>query len=262
MMGVRQVRRRIGETITWTPAHDAHYMVAGMRGASRNAPPLHVMQSALVQLETLLATDDTPVPFGLLLGAMCLAPEAPGTYLLLNDMTPSAMDLTAEDPISQLTRELQSQVAAAARRRSLVIGWYIGGMGDDLSLDEEILSMHRQLFPEPWHVLLVHGRAAGVVQGAFLRADPIELRLYPTPFSEALSEWKRKSGSAATPSAVRWSSYRASRPVVPLQMQRPKPTAPKLHADTPVVWTRLPLIAAAVIVVLGVLVAVAYAGVR
>jgi hypothetical protein len=261
-MGVRQVRRRIGETITWTPAHDAHYMVAAMRGASRTAPPLHVTQSALVQLETLLATDDTPVPFGLLLGSMCLAPEAPGPYLLVNDMTPSTADLTPEDPVTQLTKALRSLVTAAARRRSLVIGWYIGGMGDDLSLDEEILSMHGQLFPEPWHVLLVHGRAAGFVQGAFLRIDPIELRLFPTPFAEALPEWKRRKASEETPSAVQWSSYRANRAVVPIQSQRTRPALPKVRTETPSVWSRLPLISAAVLVVLVVLVAIAYAGVR
>lgn len=261
-MGVRQVRRRIGETIMWTPAHDAHYMVAGMRGASRNAPPLHVMQSALVQLETLLARDDTPVPFGLLLGSMCLAPEAPGTYLLVNDMTPSMADLTPEDPMAQLTEALQALVTAAARRRSLVIGWYIGGMGDDLSLDEEILTMHRQLFREPWHVLLVHGRAAGVAQGTFLRHDPVELRMFPAPFSEALSDWKRRKTSGETPSAVQWPSYRASRPVVPLQAQRSKPEAPRIRSDTPTVWARLPWIATGVVLVLGLLVAIAYAGVR
>ena len=225
-MGSRQVRRRIGETIAWTPAHDAHYMVAGMRGGSRNAPPLHVTQAALVQLESLLGTTDTPVPFGLLLGSMCVSPETKSTYLLVNDATPSAADLTPEDPLAQLTSELQLLISGLGRRRATVLGWYIGGMGDDLSLDDEIPSMHRRLFPQPWHSLLVHGGDGSDGQGAFLRLDPVEQRMFPAPFWEAVPKGKWGRASADMPSAVHWSSYRANRPVVPLQPQRQRAAGP------------------------------------
>jgi hypothetical protein len=221
---MRQVRRRIGETIAWTPAHDAHYMVAAIRGASRNAPHLHVTQAGLAHLETLLATNDTPVPFGLLLGSMCLDPDTRSTYLLVDDAAPSSADLTPEDPLAQLTAELQLLITGASRRRrrTRVLGWYIGGMGDDLSLDDEIPSMHRRLFPEPWHSVLVHGGDGSDGHGAFFRLDPVEQRLFRAPFAESLPKGWRRHTTGETPSAVRWSSYRANRPVVPLETPRPR----------------------------------------
>jgi hypothetical protein len=163
-----------------------------------------------------LRENPTSLPFGLLAGDLCLCPKTKLQYLLLDDVARSRAELTTDDPRAQLAAELRSLGSHAAERGKLALGWYIGGMGAELELDPEADSLHRELFPESWQVVLLHDIAEGIERGAFLRIEPMMDRTYPIPFFELLSEEGGRSKSTQRRTVLRWVNYRAAEPLLPL----------------------------------------------
>jgi hypothetical protein len=216
MKTIRPTRRKRGPVITWDPAHDSYYIVASMLPGASSTRPLHVTQSTLLEVEADLAAGQSPVPFGLLAGRYCVCPETRIEYLLIDEASPAVTTLTSDDPTAQLAEELRSLIADANRRRKLVLGWYIGGMDDDLALDHDLIELHRQLFAEPWNVVLVRSQGAEVRQGAFFRYQPVTTQLYAIPFFELVADASRSVEGAELRTAVRWANYRAREPILPL----------------------------------------------
>jgi len=210
----RPLRRIREPSIRWTPAHESYHVVAAFLKQMQAIPPRDLSQDALLRLEAHLTRDPGSLPFGLLAGALCECPRTKLSYLLLDDVTPSRSPLTEVDPMSELSNELRWLASDASSRGKLVLGWYIGGLGDDLEPDPETSAVHRELFPEPWQVMLSHDARAGVEHAALRRTDPVSGRLFTIPFCESYAyEWPR--GPEGEPlTVVRWATYRASIPVM------------------------------------------------
>ena len=213
MKRARTLRRKLGPAIAWAPAHDAYYIVASMRPGAAGIPPLHVTQRALLQLHSQIERRRAALPFGLLSGALCLAPESSTHYLLIDEATAARRALSADEPLKQLSTELRALAAEAESGQKLALGWYLGGMDDDLEVDPEVAALHHELFGEAWQIMLVSGQASGAEQGEFRRFESQSERFYPIPFSELLQEtgWHREASEPRT--AVRWTHYRTTRPV-------------------------------------------------
>jgi hypothetical protein len=217
-----RVRRKQGPAIAWSPIHEAYYVLARVLRSAASAPPLYLTQAAILGFEAHLRESASPLPFGLLSGDLCLNPDTKQEYLLIDTVSRARIELSEDDPQSQLAAELVSLATEQGKQRKLPIGWYIGGMGDELTLDSELASLHRELFPEPWQLVLLRGAHAGSEQGAFLRFDVLAGRTYSIPFYEFLPG--RKSGERRT--ALRWVTYRADEPALPLdQLEASKRTA-------------------------------------
>ena len=216
MKRARALRRKLGPAIAWDPAHDAYYIVAAMRPGAAGIPPLHITQRALLQLRSQIEQRRSELPFGLLSGAQCVAPESGTHYLLVDEVTAARRELTPDEPIEQLRTELRALASDAERRQKFALGWYLGGMDDDLELDPEVAALHHELFPEAWQIVLLSGQASGEEQGAILRFEARSDRFYPIPFSELLPEagWRGEAKEAHT--AVQWTNYRTAHPVSPV----------------------------------------------
>jgi hypothetical protein len=204
--------RRLGRAIAWTPADDPYYLLAGMLSGSKGLPALSVTQSAILDLQREMKCAQSTLPYGLLAGDVCVSPESNVRYLLLDDVTPARTELSEVDIKSQLTTELRSLVGAAQSRGKIPIGWYIGGIGDDLQLDSEDLSLHREIFPEAWQVVLLHDDTASEERGAFLRHAQGSNRLYAVPFFELLPDSTGMS-VAERETALHWVNYHSDAPV-------------------------------------------------
>jgi hypothetical protein len=214
---VRPVRRVLGPSIQWTPAHEAYYLLASILRHTRGTPPLYVTQVALLELEAHLTENPASLPFGLLAGKLCVCPQTKLLYLLLDDVTRSRSELSDEEDLrSQIKAELQALTSDAVEREKMIVGWYIGGIGEDLKLDSGTIGLHRELFPEPWQVVLVHDTESGTEKGAFVRAEPFSDRTYPTPFFEALPEKAARGKGGEHLTTLRWINYRSAEPVSPL----------------------------------------------
>jgi hypothetical protein len=204
--------RRLGRAIAWTPADDPYYLLAGMLSGSKGLPALCVTQSAIQDLHREMRSVESTLPFGLLAGEVCVSPESNVRYLLVDEVTPARTELSELDVKSQLNTELRSLASDAHDRGKVPIGWYIGGIGDDLQLDSEDLSLHREIFPEPWQVVLLHDDTASEERGAFLRYAQGSNRLYSVPFFELLSDSTRTNG-VPRKTALRWANYHSDAPV-------------------------------------------------
>ena len=213
MKRARALRRTLGPAIDWAPAHDAYYIVASMRPGAAGIPRLHVTQRALLQLYSQMERRHTALPFGLLSGALCLAPESSTHYLLIDEVVAARRALTADEPLKQLSTELRALAAEAERGQKLALGWYLGGMDGDLEVDPEVAALHHELFGEAWQIMLVSGRAAGAEQGEFRRFESQSERFYPIPFSELLQETARRREASEPRTVVRWTHYRTTQPV-------------------------------------------------
>lgn len=225
MKTIRPIRRKRGPVITWAPAHDSYYIVASMLRGAAGIPSIHVTQASLLEVESDLAAARTPVPFGLLTGQYCVTPDTKIEYLLIDEVRPAFTTLSSSDPTAQLAAELRSLRSDATRLRKLVLGWYIGGMDDDLRLDPDVTDLHRELFPEPWASVLVRNEATEIQLGAFFRYQPVTAQLYSIPFFELVPDPPRRAGSAELRTVVRWANYRARESVLPLASP-PSPTTP------------------------------------
>ena len=213
MKRARALRRKLGPAIDWAPAHDAYYIVASMRPGASGIPPLHVTQRALLQLHSQIERRRSELPFGLLSGALCLAPESNTHYLLIDEATAARRPLTADEPLKQLSTELRALAAEAESGQKLVLGWYLGGMDDDLEVDPDVAALHHELFGEAWQIMLVSGQASGAEQGEFRRFESQTERFYPIPFSELLQETGGRGEAGEPRTALRWTHYRTTRPV-------------------------------------------------
>ena len=215
-MHARVLRRRLGPVINWAPAHDPYHVIASMRPGAAGIPPLHATQRALLKLSAQMNQRGVVLPFGLLCASLCRSPEMRTNYLLLDEVMAARRELTAEEPLQQLRTELRALASDAERRRKLTLGWYLGGMDGDLELDPEAAALHRELFPEAWHVAVVDGQQSGTQQGAFLRFESVTERFYAIAFSELLPEGDSGREGAEPRTAVRWTNYRSTQPVTPL----------------------------------------------
>ena len=209
-----RVRRKRGPALAWTPTQDSYYELAEkLRSGGRL--PLHLTQTAILEFEAHLRESSLPLPFGLLAGDVCVCPQTKLEYLLVDTISRAGVELGGEDPYAQLAEELQSLASEQSRKRKVAIGWYLGGLADDLTLDADVTRLHEQLFPERWQLALVRGVASGAERGAFLRYESIWARWYSIPFFEFLPERAgQKKGERRT--AIRWENYRADGPVRPL----------------------------------------------
>lgn len=215
MTPIRRIRRKLEATIAWTPASDSHHVVARLRNA--RIPPLCVTQAAIRDLEARFA-NTSPVPFGLLSGALCVTPKTDQEYLLVDEIIPARGAISSSDPLTELAEVLRSLSREATSRGRLVQGWYLGGAEDDLRLDPDASSVHLALFPEPQHVLLLRNAPWGAARGGVFRYEQSTERLFPIPFFELLPE--RTRAGEPPRSAVRWANYAASEPVQPLEHAR------------------------------------------
>jgi hypothetical protein len=231
MKTIRPIRRTRGPTISWAPAHDSYYIVAGMRGAAAGIPPWHITQAALLEFESLVAAGDSPVQFGLLAGALCVCPSTKVDYLLIDHILPAQRELTAEEPLVQLGTELESLISRVERNRKMVLGWYLSGMDSDLQLDPEVELLHRRLFPHAWQVVLVRSQESGE-RGAFSRFETMTERFYTIPFFELLPH-VRGAHTPGLRTAVRWANYRAAQSVVPLDAPLAAPIARSTRTVSP-----------------------------
>jgi len=145
---------------------------------------------------------------------MYVCPDTGVEYLLIDDVFAAQAELTASDLPQQLATELRSLSSLALRRSKMPVGWYVSGVGDDLQLGGEDLAVHREVFPEPWQVVLVHDDSRGVQKAAFLRFEPATDRSYAMPFFEELSEAPRGAGKAEQRSDVAWTNYRSDRETI------------------------------------------------
>lgn len=183
-----------------------------MLNGSKGLPALSVTQSAMLELQSKMKGVQSTLPYGLLAGELCVSPERNAQYLFLDEVTPARSELSEVDLKSQLEAELRSLATDAQSRGKIPIGWYVGGIGEDLQLDGEDLSLHREVFPEPWQLVLLHDDAAGGERGAFLRYAQASNRLYAIPFFELLPD----SGPANVTkrrTALRWVNYQPDAPV-------------------------------------------------
>jgi hypothetical protein len=210
MPTISRVRRKRGPALTWAPTEDSYYELAQML-RSEGRLPLYLTQAAILEFEAHLRESSLPLPFGLLAGDLCLCPDTKLEYLLIDTVARARIELGGDDPYAQLAEELQSLASEQTKQRKLSIGWYLGGLADDLTLDAEVTALHGQLFPERWQVALVRGAHSGAERGAFLRYEGIWSRWYSIPFSELLSERAgHKKGEVRT--AIRWENYRSDGP--------------------------------------------------
>jgi len=137
--------------------------------------------------------------------------------LLIDEVIRSPTELTADDPGTQLLEALRSLTLEATQRGKLVLGWFMGGMEADLQLDSEAAGVHRELFPEPWQVVLLHDRDSRVESGAIMRLEALTGRSYAIPFFELLPEASARGKQIERRTAVRWANYRAAEEVLPLE---------------------------------------------
>lgn len=170
----------------------------------------------MLELEARLANDPSPVPFGLLAGSLCVCPQTKLEYLLIDEITASRDALTAADPAGELADALRSLASSTVRHGKLALGWYIGGLGEVLQLDLELASVHREVFPDAWQVALLRDARAGAAAGALVRLEPLTNRSYQIPFFELLPDAAGRSGSEAPHTAIRWTTYTATEPVLQL----------------------------------------------
>ena len=209
-----RVRRKRGPALSWAPTQDSYYELAQILRREGRLP-LYLTQAAILDFEAHLRESSLPLPFGLLAGDICICPDTKLEYLLVDTAVRARVELGEDDPYAQLAEELQALVAEQTKRRKLAIGWYLGGLANDLTLDDDVTRLHGQLFPERWQVALVRGADSGAERGAFLRYESIWSRWYAIPFFEFHSERAgHKKGEVGT--AIRWENYRADEPVRPL----------------------------------------------
>jgi len=209
-----RVRRKRGPALAWTPTQDSYYELAE-KLRSEGRLPLHLTQTAILEFEAHLRESSLPLPFGLLAGDVCVCPQTKLEYLLVDTISRAGVELGGEDPYAQLADELQSLASGQSRKHKVAIGWYLGGLADDLTLDADVTRLHELLFPERWQLALVRGAASGAERGAFLRYESIWTRWYSIPFFEFLPERAgQKKGERRT--AIRWENYRADEPARPL----------------------------------------------
>ena len=214
MPSFTRVRRKRGPAIAWTPTQDSYHELAQrLRGEGRL--PVYLTQPAILELEAHLRDSALPMPFGLLAGDVCLCPQTKLEYVLVDTVARARVELFEDDPYAQLAEELQSLASEQSAKRKVPIGWYLGGLADDLTLDEDVTRLHEQLFPERWQLALVRGAASGAERGAFLRYESIWCRWYSIPFFELLPEHAgQRKGESRT--VIRWENYRADVPARPL----------------------------------------------
>ena len=209
-----RVRRKRGPALIWVPTEDSYYELAQIV-RSEGRLPLYLTQAAILEFEAHLRESSLPLPFGLLAGDVCICPDTKLEYLLVDTVARARIELGEDDPYAQLAEELQSLVEEQTRQRKVAVGWYLGGLADDLTLDADVTLLHGQLFPERWQVALVRGAESGVERGAFLRYESIWSRWYSIPFMEFLSERAgHKKGELRT--GIRWTNYRTDQPARPL----------------------------------------------
>ncbi|HEX7977029.1 MAG TPA: hypothetical protein VF461_00395 [Gemmatimonadaceae bacterium] len=209
-----RVRRKRGPALAWTPTHDSYYELA-QKLRSQGRLPLYLTQAAILEFEAHLRESSLPLPFGLLAGDVCVCPQSKLEYLLVDTVSRARVELGGDDPYAQLADELQSLASEQSTKCKVAIGWYLGGLADDLTLDDDVTRLHEQLFPERWQLALVRGAASGAERGAFLRYESIWTRWYSIPFFEFLPEHaEQKKGERRT--AIRWENYRADEPALPL----------------------------------------------
>ena len=155
------------------------------------------------------------LPYGLLGGQLCVSPETDEEYLLMDEVIAARTELTESNLRDQLQHELKSLAAAAQRRGKLALGWYVSGVGEDLQLDGEDLSLHQEIFPNPWQVVLLHDNSSGTERGAFVRYTSMTDRSYAIPFFELLAD--STADELTEPrTALQWVNYRPQEPVSPL----------------------------------------------
>ena len=210
----QSVRRKRGPTIAWEPTHDPYHHVAGILGNASRTPSVHITQRAIRAIGKAIRHSSTALPFGVLTGQLYVCPDTGVEYLLIDDVFAAQAELTASDLPQQLATELRSLSSLALRRGKMPVGWYVSGVGDDLQLGGEDLAVHREVFPEPWQVVLVHDDSRGVQKAAFLRFEPTTDRSYAIPFFEELTEAPRGAGKAEQRSAVSWTNYRSDQETI------------------------------------------------
>ena len=230
---LRPTRRKLGPGIAWTPGSDAYYIVAAMLRGAGTAAPLHVTQAAIQDLEANLQGSISALPFGLLAGALCVCPVTKLEYLLIDQITPSSSELTAEDPAGQLATELRALASSVERKGKVPIGWYMGGMDGELDLDAEAASMHREVFPHAFQVVLLHHESSRVERAAFIRYAVMSARFYPIPFVELLPESSSRGRPSEHRTAVRWTNYRTAEPVERLDTSPATPRQPAPANERP-----------------------------
>jgi hypothetical protein len=212
---MRRVRRRPNPAIAWIPTHDPYYVVAGILATSIGLPSLHMTQRTLLDLRGKLRDEQATLPYGLLAGELFVDADSNAEILLIDEVVSARAELTEFNLRSQLQSELRSLSSRAQKRGKLAIGWYVGGIGEDLQLGDEDLALHREMFPEPWEVVLLHDNTAGIERGAFVRFESMTNRSYAIPFFETLSN--RGSGDITERrTALQWANYRPDEPVLPL----------------------------------------------
>jgi len=207
-------RRKRGPAIAWAPSQNSQNELARRLGSAIGATPLYLTQSAIVELEAHLRESSSPLPYGLLAGDVCLCPQTQVEYLLIDTVTRARVELTENDPYAQLSDELRSLISEQAKHQKLAIGWYLGGLADDLTLDSEATDVHRELFPERWQIALLQGELSGAERGALVRFERTGNYWYSIPFFEESNGAGRTKGERHT--ALRWANYRADEPTLPL----------------------------------------------
>jgi hypothetical protein len=209
-----RVRRKRGPALAWTPTQDSYYAHTRVL-QSEGRLPLYLAQAAILEFEAHLRESPLQLPFGLLAGDVCACPQTKLEYLLVDTVSRARVELGGDDPYAQLAEELQSLASEQSGKGKVAIGWYLGGLADDLTLDDDVRRLHVQLFPERWHLALVRGATSGVERGAFVRYESIWNRWCSIPFFEFLPERAgQKEGERRT--AIRWENYRADEPTRPL----------------------------------------------
>jgi hypothetical protein len=228
------VRSEQSPAIAWQPADGSSGAPGGMlRGAAARTPQLHLTRAAILAVDAHLSESTSPLPFGLLVGALCVCPPQNLVYLLNDAVIRSRTELSESDPYGQLASELRSLVAQQEKHGKSTIGWYLGGMADDLTVDSDLRALHREIFPEPWHVLLLRGEADGIKHGAILRFDGASDSAYPVPFFEVLPEREvRTIGERRT--AIRWKEYRTLGPS--LHLSQSEVSTPRGEGASPSRW--------------------------
>lgn len=213
---IRPVRRTQVPAIAWAPARDSYYILAGLLRSGAGALALHVTQPSLLELEGLLSDATRTLPFGLLAGGLYTCSQTKLVYLLVDSVIPSRTDVAPDDPRAQLAASLRALAAEATRRKKLVIGWYLGRMEPEAQLDPEVDSLHQELFPEQWQVLLVDDASAGSGTGAFMRFESIGKKYYAIPFWEELFQRAAREKAEVRRTAIHWTNYNTTEPVSPL----------------------------------------------
>ena len=193
-----------------------------MRPGAAGIPRLHVTQRALLQLHSQIERRRTALPFGLLSGALCLAPETSTHYLLIDEAVAARRALTADEP---LKHSAPSCGHSRRRRRvgqKLALGWYLGGMDGDLEVDPEVAALHRELFGEAWQIMLVSGRGVGCGAGR-ISAVRVPVRTI-LPHSVLRACCRRQRGVARLASRARWCDGRTIEPRSPSATSTHRPS--------------------------------------